>query len=251
MDIAMPHLPDHQHGQLISQPSQSHNIVDIPDLDPDNNAVGIAISKLEDILANVQEALWDRQELSIPYRTRSRARQTSNNPGGNPRLRPATSAVRFPGRTDNEAIKFTRLLKICQLSLSALIAGTPITKRNIYYQDPVLFKNMSVVDKLVDDLAYTLGLGRDSLNIASTPSYRFCVFSKPSQVAAAKGLIAGPLILHLKDSSRVDASSSDTGVLLPLTKSLARIDFRLVEWVLVIEKEVGVFSPCVGMISLS
>jgi len=37
--------------------------------------------------------------------------------------------------------------------------------RNIFYRHPDLFKRQEVVDDLVDDLAFTLGLGRDALNI--------------------------------------------------------------------------------------
>ena len=40
-----------------------------------------------------------------------------------------------------------------------------IGNRNIFYRHPDLFKRQEVVDDLVDDLAFTLGLGRDALNI--------------------------------------------------------------------------------------
>ncbi|KAK1490052.1 type IIB DNA topoisomerase [Colletotrichum tamarilloi] len=56
-------------------------------------------------------------------------------------------------------------MRIMQLSLSALTEGRLITKRNIYYQDTDLFKRQSIVDNLVDDLAFTLGLGREDLGI--------------------------------------------------------------------------------------
>lgn len=36
---------------------------------------------------------------------------------------------------------------------------------NLYYQDADLFGSQAVVDQLVDDLAYTLGVGREDLNI--------------------------------------------------------------------------------------
>ncbi|KAJ4306620.1 endodeoxyribonuclease [Collariella sp. IMI 366227] len=68
------------------------------------------------------------------------------------------------------------LFRIIQLSHEALISGNLITKRNIYYQNPDLFRSQNVVDDMVDNLAFTLGLGREDLNI----------------VAAAKGLISGP-----------------------------------------------------------
>lgn len=37
--------------------------------------------------------------------------------------------------------------------------------RNIYYQNPELFRSQSIVDDMVDNLACTLGVGREDLNI--------------------------------------------------------------------------------------
>lgn len=39
--------------------------------------------------------------------------------------------------------------------------------RNIYYQNPDLFRSQSVVDHMVDNLALTLGVGREDLNIVN------------------------------------------------------------------------------------
>ncbi|GJC93251.1 type IIB DNA topoisomerase [Colletotrichum higginsianum] len=74
------------------------------------------------------------------------------------------------------------------MSLGALTAGRTITKRSIYYQDEHLFKQQSIVDNLVDDLAYTLGLGREDLGI----------------VATSKGLVAGPILIRTKPQSDLD-----------------------------------------------
>ncbi|KAI3552200.1 type IIB DNA topoisomerase [Colletotrichum abscissum] len=111
-------------------------------------------------------------------------------------------------------------MRIMQLSLSALTEGRLITKRNIYYQDTDLFKRQSIVDNLVDDLAFTLGLGREDLGI----------------VAASKGLVSGPIILRSR-TSEVDASSSEHGILIPSARTVSEIDFGPAHWVLVIEKE--------------
>jgi meiotic recombination protein SPO11 len=77
--------------------------------------------------------------------------------------------------------------------------------RNIYYQNPGLFKSQSVVDDMVDSLALSLGVGRDDLNIAS-PLHPPTIADSASptnsaQVAAAKGLISGPIDLMLRDGS--------------------------------------------------
>ena len=40
-----------------------------------------------------------------------------------------------------------------------------MSSRDIYYRDPELFIKQAVVDRCVDDLAYTLGVERDALNV--------------------------------------------------------------------------------------
>jgi len=77
-------------------------------------------------------------------------------------------------------------MRILTLSHEALVSGNIITKRfvegtdnpwfgslnkprNIYYRHPELFRRQEVVDELVDDLACTLGLGRDALNVVGPP----------------------------------------------------------------------------------
>lgn len=76
------------------------------------------------------------------------------------------------------------MFRTIELSHEALLSGTLITKRsvtvnvhagtctfvsdsnrNIYYQNMELFRSQSVVDEMVDNLAFTLGVGRGDLNI--------------------------------------------------------------------------------------
>ena len=47
--------------------------------------------------------------------------------------------------------------------------------RDIYYRDPALFGSQDYVDRYVDQIAFTFGVPRNSLNV----------------IAAAKGLVAG------------------------------------------------------------
>ncbi|KAK1718234.1 Spo11/DNA topoisomerase VI subunit A [Colletotrichum lupini] len=216
MDFATPPLlKGRREGQLtpqLSNPSQSSNVVTIPDPDPHRNAIGLAIVKLEDILISARESLLQSREISIPFRTRPSTNQSTSNHGPS---RTTRLAVRFPGRTAEEATKFTRIMRIMQLSLNALTEGRLITKRNIYYQDTDLFKRQSIVDNLVDDLAFTLGLGREDLGI----------------VAASKGLVSGPIILRSR-TSEVNASSSEHGILIPSARTVSEIDFGPAHWVL-------------------
>ncbi|KAF6840590.1 meiosis-specific topoisomerase spo11 [Colletotrichum plurivorum] len=189
MDAATPSLLHGQQDRLTAQPSSlnwSRNTVALPNPDPENNAVGLAITKLEDILVTVQESLLGNQELFIPYRTRPTSRRSTAKAGSEARP-PRRAFVRFPGRSDNEALKFARVFKILQLSLTALVTGTSLTKRNIYYQSQGLFGKQAVVDNLIDDMAYTLGVGRDVFNIAS------------------------PILLRTRAACETDASFGDGG----------------------------------------
>lgn len=88
--------------------------------------------------------------------------------------------------------------------------------RNIYYQNMELFRSQSVVDEMVDNLAFTLGVGRNDLNIVrirhfsgqSPPFMMLIVF----QVATAKGLVAGQVELIMRGGSRINCAEISDSV---------------------------------------
>ncbi|KAI3328527.1 Spo11/DNA topoisomerase VI subunit A [Ustulina deusta] len=188
VDPAQPHLSLHQ--------------------DPRRNPqTGAIISKIEDILVANIDALRATRVLTIPIRSRRTGR---------------VRLVRFPSSRDTEAKKFTALLQILHLSHEALVAGTVITKRAIYYQNPELFGSQRYVDELVDDIAFTFGLGRDALNI----------------VATSKGLIAGAVSVTINNGSTLYCDPDDgQGVLLPDVRAISSVNLGSIKWLLVIEKE--------------
>jgi hypothetical protein len=55
----------------------------------------------------------------------------------------------------------------CHLSCTLRDSILTCSYRDIYYRDPELFMKQAVVDRYVGDLAYTLGVERDALNVAS------------------------------------------------------------------------------------
>ena len=65
-----------------------------------------------------------------------------------------------------------------------------ITNRDIYYRDPELFVKQAVVDRYVDDIAFSIGVPRQALNISAT----------------AKGIFRGKLKV-CESGSRVDYST--------------------------------------------
>ncbi|KAH8841786.1 hypothetical protein MCOR07_002362 [Pyricularia oryzae] len=167
------------------------------------------ISRIEAIFESIAADIQQRRELSIPY-CRVRGTRDSN------------SQLRFPGRSVSEARSFARVLCVLEISHQALITGNLVTKRNIFYQARDLFREQAVVDRLVDDVAFTLGVGRHSLNIT----------------AAGKGLIIGPISFVLNGGARVCCDNVRTeGTIICSTEILGRFEFPSARWVLIIEKE--------------
>ncbi|KAI1813777.1 Spo11/DNA topoisomerase VI subunit A [Poronia punctata] len=164
------------------------------------------IDKIEAVLSNVMASLADLRVMEISMRSRSTGKEQT---------------VQFPASTETEAKRFTAILLILHLSYENLVAGTVITKRAIYYQNTDLFGSQRYVDNLVNDIAFSFGVGRDALNI----------------VAASKGLLAGPISLKMGTGSILDCNSDGSqGTLLPQGPI---VDYNVgpTKWVLVIEKE--------------
>ncbi|ORY72153.1 Spo11/DNA topoisomerase VI subunit A [Pseudomassariella vexata] len=156
------------------------------------------IAKIEGILEDIVDALSLNRVLMIPLRSRQSGNEVM---------------IRFPSDRIAGAKKFTALLQILHCIHEALVSGRIVTKRNIYYHNPDLFCSQAYVDQLVDDIAFTFGVGRDALNVR----------------AASKGLVAG---------GNFDIIGQDHhGVPIPHTSSLDGVDFHSSRWILVIEKE--------------
>ncbi|KAJ5405975.1 Winged helix-turn-helix transcription repressor DNA-binding [Penicillium sp. CMV-2018d] len=127
----------------------------------------------------------------------------------------------WPGKTAHEAWKFTAILRILAILDQAIRTGQLISKRDIYYIDPEFFRVQYVVDHIVDDLAYTIGVNRTALNVE----------------AAAKGLVTGEFRLIRGSHILIDAQSVTEDSLIPRIEDGDEIDISRVRWVLVIEKE--------------
>ncbi|RTE83676.1 hypothetical protein BHE90_001745 [Fusarium euwallaceae] len=205
---ATPQLTHHGEAQRLTG-RNDHDNADT-NTTADGPTVGTVVARIENILSQIIDSVSACQELSITFTPRRPARSR-----GQP------DEVRFPGRNQQEAVKFARILLILQLSHDALVSGTILTKRHIFYQHQDLFERQTQVDDLVDDIAYTLGIGRADLNI----------------VAASKGVLAGPLTIHLTDGSSLDPCSGDLGVAIPAIQSVSAVHLHQVKWFLVVEKD--------------
>ncbi|PHH87376.1 hypothetical protein CDD83_8963 [Cordyceps sp. RAO-2017] len=174
---------------------------------------GALIGRIESLLESMLGCLSRGDGMSLELATRRSARAH----GGESRRQ----RISFPGRTPAEGQKFARVLLILQLSHDALVSGHILTKRQIFYQHQDLFDKQRVVDELVDDIALTLGINRDDLNI----------------VASAKGLVSGKLAMQLHDGSVIDASHGDVGMPIPSMASISCVSCAALRWILVVEKD--------------
>lgn len=139
--------------------SQSSNVASVPQglgLGPGSNQTGTVIAKIEDILESLFDALnTGNEDFSIPFRSRRTATRTQQQTpatdsqdtnDSQQAIRQPRDTVNFPGKTAQEAEKFSRschsvcqacltpllarLLSILQLCHKALVSGNIITKRS-------------------------------------------------------------------------------------------------------------------------
>ncbi|KAK4501379.1 hypothetical protein PRZ48_007188 [Zasmidium cellare] len=183
----------------------------------------------------VDDLLNEKDEVSITLKTRKRTGSARDGQSTTPERR-----ICFPGKTAEEAWRFCKfsqelsdvkheidnlsvavVLRILELMHEATRTNTVLSKRDIFYRDPALFGKQAHVDRYVDDIAFTFGVTRSSLNVT----------------AAAKGLLAGAISICRKDGSILDARTDREGILIPNVKDLLSVDMSSVQFILVIEKE--------------
>ncbi|KAF2170797.1 hypothetical protein M409DRAFT_63857 [Zasmidium cellare ATCC 36951] len=181
--------------------------------DQDSNVT----AKIEACFERIVDALLnEKDEISITLKSRKTNRSARDGE--------ATSSERlicFPGKSAEEAWRFSVVLRILELMHEATRTNTVLSKRDIFYRDPALFGKQSHVDRYVDDIALTFGVTRSSLNVT----------------AAAKGLIAGAVNICHKDGSIVDARADREGMLITNVNEILSVDMSDVKFILVIEKE--------------
>ncbi|KAL9085629.1 MAG: hypothetical protein Q9165_007530 [Trypethelium subeluteriae] len=156
------------------------------------------ITKIESIFEGVVDALLGSDEKMIltvcSRKNRSKSGEKNNTHCQELKL-DGSKEMSFPGRSAQEAWRFTVILRILEMVHDALVNNILITKRDIYYHDPNLFAKQEIVDRYVDDIAYTFDVPRSLLNVRAT----------------AKGLVAGRFELHKSDGSITSGSTEEEG----------------------------------------
>ncbi|TGO49489.1 hypothetical protein BOTNAR_0429g00020 [Botryotinia narcissicola] len=213
-----------QHGKQNNDTNQLTTPLSTPerveDLNPRNTSTlsyqtGSAICKIEEICEAMTDCMIGRRK-QFSIHLKSRSLGTKNVTSGSKEVF-GSRVVQFPSSSPREAWKFVALLRILELSHEALVTGNIISKRDLYYRDPELFTKQAIVDRFVDDIACTLGLKRDALNV----------------MAAAKGLVIGWFTLKRTNQSIMDYSSAAELQLVPWVKEIEEMDLSQVKWILI------------------
>ncbi|KAG0646636.1 Meiotic recombination SPO11 [Hyphodiscus hymeniophilus] len=197
---------------------------------------GAVVSKIEDIFEKVAQCILD-EEKEVSIKIKTRGKQSAIDYDANTGIITSKSTdemktVQFPSKSPKEAWKFTAFLRILELSHEALVKGVVTTKR-----DPELFVKQAVVDRYVDDIAYTLGVERDALNVVCGSAILNILSLTFDKVAAAKGLVAGSFKLTRNDGSVIDYWAESEGMLIANTREIKSLQLQDIRWILVIEKE--------------
>ncbi|CAG8030886.1 unnamed protein product [Penicillium salamii] len=98
-----------------------------------------------------------------------------------------TRTYSWPAKTAYEEWKFTVILRILAILDQAIRTGQLISKRDIYYIDPGFFRAQYVVDGVIDDLAYTIGVDREALSVAVF--HRLARAAYHTRATAGEGLL--------------------------------------------------------------
>ncbi|KAH0352584.1 DNA topoisomerase IV, alpha subunit, partial [Aureobasidium melanogenum] len=138
--------------------------------------------------------------------------------------RPRKAVFTFPGKTANDAWRFSVIIRLLEIIYESLSDDVILTKRHVsdlYYRDPALFGRQSTVDRYVDQIAAAFSLPRSCLNVT----------------AGVKGLMAGAAVVHRRDGSKIDLTTVQSSILIPNMEEVLSVDLSRIRWVLVVEKE--------------
>ncbi|KAI6856586.1 DNA topoisomerase IV, alpha subunit [Hortaea werneckii] len=172
------------------------------------------IQCIEHLFQQIRDALHhEGDDIGLTLKVRTSTDDISRNA--------KTRRLSFPGRTAEEAWRFAVVVRVLELMHEALRTGITISKRDIYYRDVALFGKQAIVDRYVDDLAFTFNVPRSALNVA----------------AAAKGLLVGKINFCRRDGSSVDCGADRDGILIPDLKHILSVDMKAVKQIIVVEKE--------------
>ncbi|KAH7443626.1 hypothetical protein KP509_02G042600 [Ceratopteris richardii] len=113
------------------------------------------------------------------------------------------------------------MLRVLGIIQKLLEEGKHASKRDIYYTDVAIFRNVQAIDQAINDICIYFHCSRHSLNV----------------VSVSKGLVMGCLSYD-DDGRRIDCMKySCTGISVPVHTHLVRYITSFAEYILLVEKE--------------
>ncbi|KAK8164752.1 Spo11/DNA topoisomerase VI subunit A [Phyllosticta citrichinensis] len=180
------------------------------ELDPAKRRVILKIETIFESMLDVLIAKKGVLTMRLKSRPRNQASKTSS-----------FQLIQYPAKSARVAWKFAVVVRILEHIYESLLSNSSISKREIYYRTPSLFLNQAVVDRYVDDLAFTFEVSRFALNVT----------------AAAKGLVAGAFSIFRDGQLQRRLFNDSDETLVPNLNQLDSIDATAVRWILIVEKE--------------
>ncbi|KAK7541542.1 Spo11/DNA topoisomerase VI subunit A [Phyllosticta citricarpa] len=171
------------------------------------------IRKIEAIFESLVDVLLAKKGV-LTMRLKNRPRnQTSKSS--------SFQLIEYPAKSAHVAWKFAVVVRVLEHIYESLLSSSTISKREIYYRTPSLFLNQAVVDRYVDDIAFTFGVSRFALNVT----------------AAAKGLVAGAFSINRGSKEHRHLFTYSEETIVPNLGQSDFIEVGAVQWVLIVEKE--------------
>lgn len=165
------------HG-MVEEQSEIHDDESLPcaDLKPASNAAPSpedkVVSYIESQLSSILCQLCSQDGTPSITINRRSSRQSGCVLNQDTGALESTSTVRvvphtysWPGKTAQETWRFATILRILGHIHEAIKGDFTSTKRDLYYLDPVHFGKQAVVDRYVDDIAFTIGVDRAALHV--------------------------------------------------------------------------------------
>ncbi|XP_039267430.2 meiotic recombination protein SPO11-like [Styela clava] len=180
------------------------------------------LAKIEDCIVRLLNDVRHLQQPSLQFRSRSTWQNVEYIPGVGLQVKKDCTVSRISLCRNNSCYKFGLCLKVLSMIYKLLQSNQTATKRDLFYNDPKLFKSQTTLDHLVDDIGCMLGVPRHMLHV----------------VATSKGCIAGDLKLICEDGEIIDCSESASGVSVPVQiHSVTSVLSKTAKFILVIEKD--------------
>jgi meiotic recombination protein SPO11 len=166
------------------------------DFDLDNNSI---LSRIGDIVSSVIQQISDNKPPVLNHLNRSTWQNVSYDENVGLCVNDAMkmTSVRFDSKQSIK--KFTSMMKLLSMVYTLIQTDRYCTKRDLYYQDVVLFGNQPALDDALENISCMLQVPRWRLHVLAT----------------SKGCIAGNLSFHDVDGNYIDCNKTKSGIQVP------------------------------------